>query len=110
RGGFFPALAVDPVPVFDNGIFEDVVLLGTNRVYLTRTTTNVWDPISPVLSKRNGGIGTISAVAFTAQNGAYFAGTDQGEIFYTANNGADLWPERDAGLPKAKVNNIVTDP
>jgi hypothetical protein len=110
QGGFFPALAVSPTSVFDNGIFEDVVLLGTNRVYLTRTTTNVWDPISPVLSKRNGGVGTISAVSFTAQNGAYYAGTDQGEVFFTANNGADLWPERDAGLPHAKVNAIYADP
>ena len=108
--GYFPALAVSPTPVLVNGIFEDLVLLGTNRVYLTRTTTNVWDPISPILSKRNGGIGTITSVTFTPTSGAYYAATDQGEVFFTANNGADLWPERDAGLPHAKVNAIVTDP
>jgi hypothetical protein len=105
--GFFPAFAVNPTPVFDSGLFQTEIMLGTNRVYLTRTSSNSWDPISPILSTQGG---LISAVSFTPQAGAAYAGTYLGEVFVTVNNGADQWPERDAGLPKAPVTAITVDP
>jgi len=105
--GFFPAFAVNPTPVFDSGLFQSEIMLGTNRVYLTRTSSNSWDPISPVLSN-NGGL--VSALSFTPQAGAYYAATNLGEVFFTANAGADLWPERDAGLPHVPISSITVDP
>jgi hypothetical protein len=105
--GFFPAFAVNPTPVFDSGLFQSEIMLGTNRVYLTRTSSNSWDPISPILSTKGG---LVSALSFTPQSGVYYAGTNLGEVFFTANAGADLWPERDAGLPHAPISSITVDP
>jgi hypothetical protein len=105
--GFFPAFAVNPTPVFDSGLFQTEILLGTNRVYLTRTSSNSWDPISPILSTQGG---LISALSFTPQAGAAYAGTYLGEVFFTGDSGADQWPERDAGLPRAPVTAITVDP
>ncbi len=108
RGAMFPALAVDPNKVFDSGVFQNELLFGTDKVYLTRTTNNAFDPLSSTISPTGG---LVTAVAFAlSKPGFYYAGTNKGEIFVTTNTGADGFPERDNGLPKAQVNEIVVDP
>src|SRR5262249_15920964 len=103
----FPAFAVNPTKVFDpvNNVFEDDLLLGTNKGFHTRTSSNVWDVVGTpnVPLSATGDLITAQAFAPSA-GGVYYAGTDHGEVFVTFNNGADFWNERDFGLPRAKVN------
>ena len=67
--GNFPAFAVNPKPVFSSGQFQTELLFGTNKVYLTRTTSSVWDPVGPIL-----GTGLLTAVQFGPTSGYYWAG------------------------------------
>ena len=110
--GFQPGFAIDPVPTVVNGVPHSLLLYGADRVYLTDSSTNVWDPISPVLSSG----AYVSAVAFApSATGVYYAGTTNGEIFFdspTVN-----WQNRSVGLPgnpalgtAPQINNIVVDP
>src|SRR5205823_11744410 len=81
----FPAFAIHPHPVLDSGLWENEFLYATNKVYLTRTTSQAWDPISPVLTA-----GRITALKFApSQSGVYYVGTTLGEVFVTLNGGAD---------------------
>src|SRR5262249_27257571 len=104
--GLAPVLAVNPKKVDVNGQFYDELLFGTSRVYLTRTSSNVWDVISPVLSNT----GFVSALAFApSASGVYYAGTDDGKVFYQ-KPGLN-WPQRSTGLPSGvKINGIMVDP
>jgi hypothetical protein len=109
----FPAFTINPTKVFDpiNNVFEDELLLGTNKVFHTRTSSNVWDVVGNPNAPLSATGGLITALAFAPSvGGVYYAGTDHGELFVTFNNGADFWNERDLGLPRAKVNGITVDP
>ena len=77
--------AINPTKAFDptTGAYFDQILFGTNRVYLTETSTNVFDPISPVLSNT----GDVSALAFAPTPGVYYAGTTDGKIFVETTGG-----------------------
>ncbi len=102
----FPAFAIDPNPVFDSGQFQNELLFGTTRVYLTRTDSTVWDPISFKL-----GTGVITALALDPTGGGVcYAGENDGQVFVTQNTGADNWPEEDTGLPSAQVNAFGVNP
>ncbi len=48
--GFQPGFAIDPVPTVVNGVPHSLLLFGADKVFLTDSSTNVWDAISPVLS------------------------------------------------------------
>src|SRR5262249_53460826 len=87
----------------------DELLFGTDKVFITRTSGAVWDPLSTTLSSQGG---LISALALApSQDGIFYAGTDIGEVFVTLNNGADGFPLRNVGLPtNVIVNAIVVDP
>src|SRR5207344_642788 len=107
-----PGFAINPNKVVVNGVAVDELLFGTQRVYLTRTSTNVWDVISPVLTQT----GFITALAFAPSNpGVYYAGTTNGMVF-VQTPGAN-WPNSSTGLPgnpgsatAPRINNIVVDP
>src|SRR5205823_1772645 len=112
---FFPAFAAKTNKLFESGQYQDELLFGTNRVYVTRTSTSVWDPLTPNPLSTRGGL--VSAVAIAPQSdiqGVYYAGTDKGEVFVTLNHGADGMPERDSGLPVGVsgvvVNGITVNP
>ena len=63
--GFTPPLAISPVKfknIQGNGtvVFVDVLLYGTDRVYVTETNANVWDNISQPLSRLGGRISALA--------------------------------------------------
>jgi photosystem II stability/assembly factor-like uncharacterized protein len=70
------------------------LLAGTNRVYETTNGAALWNPISPVLSPT----GFISALAFarSAPNTTFYAGTSDGQIWRTTNDGGS-WTNITAG-------------
>jgi hypothetical protein len=89
-----PAFAIDPTKQIVNGVPEDLLLLGTQKVYLTGTSTNVWDAISPNLTT-----GFLSAAAFAPNNaGYYYVGSTLGEVF-VLTPGATSWANVSNGLP-----------
>jgi hypothetical protein len=109
NAGTFPAFVIDPVQIFDSGLFEDELLFGTtNTVYITRTSSNVWDAL-PSLSNTSG---YISALAISqSTDGVFYAGTSLGQLFLTTNSGGDNWPEIDSGLPtNVRITSITVDP
>jgi hypothetical protein len=125
NGAAFPAFAINPTKPFDtvHNVFYDELLLGTNKVFLTRTNSNVWDPVGSASQPLSPTGGLVSALAFApSRSGLYFAGTDHGEVFVIDNAAAPpavpSWVEIDAGLPAAfrtgpnyvKVNGITVDP
>src|SRR5262249_38368737 len=95
-----------------SGQFQTELLFGTNKVYLTRTTSSVWDAVSPVLG--NSATDLVSAVSFGPNEGYFWAGTTGGAVYFTTVGGGTSltqFPEVDNGkLPKAIVTNITTDP
>ena len=113
-----PAFTIDPTPILDNGLFENVLLYATDQIWITRTSQTVWDsltngqPLSP-----DGGL--VTAVTFAptndlpganTANAVYYAGDNLGEVFVTQNNGA-AWTQINGNfLPNTRVNDIVVDP
>ncbi len=115
--GMFPALAINPVKVLDNGVFGDELLFGTNRVFHTRSSSNVWDPVGTPNKPLSSRGGLITTLAFAPSSSVvYYAGTDMGEVFVTFDAGADNWNERDSGLPVStptnpiKITSVTVDP
>jgi hypothetical protein len=106
--GTFPAFVVNPTPFLNSGLFENQLLFGTNRVFITNTSGTVWDQFSPVLSSKGG---LLTALAYApSSDSVFFAGDNLGEVFATTNDGG-TWNEVDTGLPTtAQVNAIVVDP
>ncbi len=109
--GYFASLAVNPNkiaitdPQTQQLTYVDEIILGTNRVFLTRSSGNVYDPISPILAT---GGATLTAVALapSSTTGFYYAGTSDGQVFVAANGGglnATDWPNRSLGLPTGGV-------
>jgi hypothetical protein len=112
---FFPAFAAKPNKVLDSGQYQDELLFGTNRVFVTRTSSAVWDPVTPnALSTRGGLISALAVAPQSSIQGVYYAGTDRGEVFVTLDHGADGMPERDTGLPVAfpgvVINGLAINP
>jgi hypothetical protein len=105
--GTFPAFVVNPTPFLNSTLYENQLLYGTSRVFITNTSGTVWDQFSPVLSS-NGGLLTTLAFA-PSSDSVYFAGDNLGEIFATTNDGGQ-WTEVDSKMPAVSVNAIVVDP
>jgi photosystem II stability/assembly factor-like uncharacterized protein len=111
-----PPLAVNPTKVFESGAFQDELLFGTNRVYLSRTSGNTWtDVVGHPLNTSNANE-VVTALAFgpeiTARLPGIYAGTDQGEVFVDLHGGADGFPNRSSGLPGPghRINGIAVSP
>jgi hypothetical protein len=110
--GYFPVLAIDPTKIFNSGVYQDLLLFGTDRIYETLTSANLWqDKVGHPLSTLGG---VISAAAVAPSNiNVLYAGTDMGEVFVTLNGGQDNWPggvisrTLPAGTP---VTSITVDP
>src|SRR5262249_17810746 len=102
--------AVSPNKVFESGTFQDELLFGTNRVYLSRTSGNTWTDIvghaiNPANPKE-----VVTSLAFapdiTPGLPGIYAGTDQGEVFVDLHSGADGFPNRSTGLPGGAAHPI----
>jgi len=107
--GYFPVLVIDPTKIFNSGVFQDVLLFGTDRIYESRTSGNLWvDKVGHPLSSAGG---VITAAAIAQSNlSVIYAGTNLGEVFVTLNDGAS-WAQVGVGtLPTAPVTGIGVDP
>lgn len=83
----------------------DVLVTGTNRVYMSTDGEDSWFPISKPL-----GGGLVSAVTIAPNNSnVIYAATTVGKVWVTPNRGKE-WYEIDTGIPKAYVSTIAIDP
>ncbi len=104
--GMFPAFAVSPTKLPNSGQYFDELLLGTQKVFRSRTSGNAWDVISGQLTT-----GQITSFGISpSQADFFYAGTNLGEVFVTTNAGGDGWILRNGGLPTASVTDIAVDP
>ncbi len=113
NAGFLPVMVIDPVKVLDSGVYQDILAFGTDRIYTTRTSSNLWDDrVGHPLSK-NGGYVTAIAIAPTNKddnNQVFYVGSNLGEVWVDLHNGKDGWPLLNAGLPAAPVTSITVSP
>jgi hypothetical protein len=107
--GYFPTLVIDPNKIFNSGVFQDLLLFGTDRIYKTTTSSNNWVVVGPNQPLSSAG-GYITAAAISPSNtSVFYAGTNLGEVFITQNSGN--WFRVGAGtLPAAQVTGISVDP
>ncbi len=106
RTSVFLPLAVNPVhQSIDSG---DALMFWTNKIYESDNSTFTWDPNSPVLPPSGD---AVTALAFgPSAPDAFYVGTQQGRVFVDLNDGAQGYPERDAGLPREPIEGITVDP
>jgi hypothetical protein len=96
------AFAIDPINTHR-------LLVGDKQVFESTDRADHWAalPNSPALAS---GV-VIQALAIARSQGStVYAGTSDGKLFLTQNDGASVWMERDAGLPNYGVNTIRVDP
>ena len=96
KAGYLPVLNIYDQKILDSGKYEDELLLGTDKIYTSRTSGALWDAISPVLSA---GADVVVATFAQSTDQVIYAATSDGKLFVTQNDGADGWPEEDTGLP-----------
>jgi photosystem II stability/assembly factor-like uncharacterized protein len=91
----------------------DVLYLGTHRVHKTNNGGMLWYPISDDLSNGPGGnlvYGTITSLDVSPlDTNIIIAGTDDGNVWITRNNGDD-WEKVSQSLPERWVTSVVCDP
>jgi len=100
-------------PFFISHYDANVLYCGTNRLCKSRDKGDTWTCISPDLSTRPGPerqgnvpFGTITSVSeSTLKAGLLYAGTDDGNMHLTRNDGA-TWTQIDQGLPEKWVSRI----
>lgn len=91
-----------------------ILYFGANRLYKTTNRAVSWTAISPDLSNGGGGVnvtwGTITSIAAAPSNSQYiYAGTDDGNVWMTANGGNN-WTKISGGLPVRWVTRVAVDP
>jgi FG-GAP-like repeat len=117
--GYLPVLAIDPNKILqfiqpDNKFeFEDELLFGTDRIYVSRTSGAQFNPLSAGPLSTKGGL--ITAAAFAPSNDqVIWAVTDLGEVFVTVLDPVSKgysFKEMDAGLPPGqRINSVTVDP
>ncbi len=107
-----PVLAINTKKVVVGADTFDELLFGTNKVYLSRTSGNVFDQI-PGSDLGAAGAEKYSALAFSVFNGVYLAGTDTGRVFRTsATSGfTNITSNLTAVVGTAfRINGITVDP
>lgn len=101
-------------PVILDPIQPATVYYGAQRVYRSKTRAMSWQAISPVLVNAPPGsnlaYGTLTTLAVSpADNRIIYAGTDEGSIFRTADDGQN-WQAISTGLPGRWVTRISAHP
>lgn len=92
----------------------DIMYIGAERLFRSDNGGLEWAPISPDLSNGpagSGGVvyGTISSIAVSPIDPkTILAGTDDGNVWVTANGGAN-WSKVSATLPKRWITRVVAD-
>jgi hypothetical protein len=112
--GLNPAFAIGPNKVTVNGLSYDQLLFGTQLVYRTNTSGNLWTVVGAPTAITTG---FVSTLAFAPSvNGYYLAGTTLGEVFVFTPN-TTTWVNVSAGLPgnpgtttAPTVNGLAVDP
>ncbi len=100
KAGYLPVLSLydQKVPAINNKgqtVYFDELLLGTDKIYTTRTNSALWDAISPVLSPGN----YITAATFAqSTDQTIYAATSDGKVWVTTNGGGS-WANASTGLP-----------
>jgi hypothetical protein len=103
----FPDFAVNPNKINDNGQLQNELLFAGQKVFESDNSGTAWEQVSNALVS---GTDFITALAFgTGGTDVFYVGTQSGKVFVTLNNGADLFPLRDNGLPGLPVGGIVVD-
>ncbi len=103
--GLFPVLVVNPNKIYSGGQYQDQLLFGTQQVYETNTTANLWTAISPVLDAT----ADISALAVApSDSSTIYAGLSNGKVF--VKNATLNWVNESAGLPTEPIDGITVDP
>jgi hypothetical protein len=95
---------------------NQVMVLGSHRVYRSTNQGSTWQPISPDLTGGAYGgpgalvYGTVTTVAVAAANySVIYAGTDDARVWVTTNGGGS-WTNVSAGLPVRWVTRVAVDP
>ena len=92
-----------------SGVLEPSLMFWTNRIYVSDDGGTSWHPVSNGLVPAAAGA-VVTSLAFGDTNTQYWVGTNEGQVYIDLQNGADNFPLRNAGLPKAQVNDIAVDP
>ena len=88
---------------------------GTHRLYRSTDRAVNWQPISPDLTRGNGGIGgitfgTITTISVSPMNAKIiYVGTDDGNAWVTLDEGIN-WKKINKGLPNRWITRITADP
>lgn len=104
-------------PFIFNPLNSNSLFLGTNKVYKTTNQGMSWGVISPDLTNNTGVANsyptvyeTITTIAASAADTNFiYAGTDDGHVWITTNNGLN-WNNISSGLPVRWVTRIAADP
>lgn len=92
----------------------DIMYIGAERLYRSNNGGLDWVPFSPDLSNGptgSGGVvyGTVSSIAVSPLDPKIvLAGTDDGNVWVTANGGTN-WSKISAALPKRWITRVVAD-
>jgi hypothetical protein len=110
---YLPVMVIDPVKVLDSGFYQDILAYGTDRIYTSRTSSNLWDDRVHRPLSTQGGLVTAIGIAPTNKddnNQVFYVGSNLGEVWVDLHNGNDGWPLLNAGLPTAPVTYIAVSP
>jgi len=81
---------------------SNVLLLGTDRIYMSTDAASSWSAISPVLSPGQ----FVSAVAISPSDPTTsYAATTDGKMFVTTDG--STWNEADSGLPQTSLGHVM---
>src|SRR5262249_48602289 len=114
NAAYFPVMVINPNKLFDSGFYQDVLAYGTDRIYTSTTSTNLWvDRVGHALSQLQRSVVTAIGIAPTNKNNntqVFSVGSNMGEVWVDQHNGKDLWPLLNVGLPSAPVTSITVSP
>jgi len=91
---------------------SNVLYYGTNRIYQTEDGAQLWNSISPDLSRQleNEKIGTVTTIAVAPSNSdVIYTGMDDGLVWVSKNYGQD-WEDISDSLPFRWVTRVVVHP
>jgi FG-GAP-like repeat/FG-GAP repeat len=113
--GYVPAFAINPTPLTSSGISLNQLLFGSSPLYETATSSTTWNPAGEPAGLAAGALPSAAVIA-PSNDQVFYVGDDQGEIWYTPDQGATwgLSAGAAAGLPAisalSPVKGITVDP
>ena len=100
------------IPVVMDPNNSNILYYGTNRIYRTEDGAQLWNSITPDLSRQleNEKIGTVTTIAVAPSNSeVIYAGMDDGLVWVSKNYGQD-WEDISDSLPFRWVTRVVVHP